>query len=37
MTTEQALAKLIESTAEAVSGVLETFCPGGVEMVGVSV
>jgi flagellar motor switch protein FliN len=37
MTTEGALEKLIQSTAEAVSGVLEMFCPGGVELTGVTV
>jgi flagellar motor switch protein FliN/FliY len=37
MTTEEALTKLIESTAEAVSGVLETFCPGAVSVDGISV
>jgi flagellar motor switch protein FliN len=30
--TDQALEKLIQSTAEAVAGVLETFCPGQVEV-----
>ena len=37
MSTEGALEKLIHSTAEAVSGVLEMFCPGGVELTGVTV
>jgi flagellar motor switch protein FliN/FliY len=36
VTTEEALEKLIQSTAEAVSGVLEMFCPGGVELAGVT-
>jgi flagellar motor switch protein FliN/FliY len=34
--TDQALEKLIQSTAEAVVGVLETFCPGQVELGGMS-
>jgi flagellar motor switch protein FliN/FliY len=37
MTTEEALTKLIESTTEAISGVLEAFCPGAVTIEGVSV
>ncbi|MFL5963040.1 MAG: FliM/FliN family flagellar motor switch protein [Gaiellaceae bacterium] len=31
MTTEEALIKLTESTADAVAGVLEVFCPGAVD------
>jgi flagellar motor switch protein FliN len=37
MSTDRALERLVDVTVEAVTGVLETLCPGGVELGGVSV
>ena len=37
MSSERALERLVEVTVEAVSGVLETLCPGAVELGGISV
>jgi flagellar motor switch protein FliN/FliY len=37
MSTERAIERLVEVTVEAVSGVLETLCPGAVELGGISV
>ncbi|HEY6779417.1 MAG TPA: FliM/FliN family flagellar motor switch protein [Thermoleophilaceae bacterium] len=37
MSNDRALERLVEVTVEAVSGVLETLCPGAVELGGISV